>query len=341
VVTGFGLVSADRKPEAPRGERVLPGIWRLRTALPWPGVPHGNAWAVAADGGIVLFDTGIGGKGRLRHLDLALAQVGFGLSDVRLLVCTHSHTDHYGLAASIVKEAGCELWMHPAWGHVRLMAEDPAAAFEHRIEVARQSGVSAAGLERYRERRSEDDETGIDAIKAPDRDLLPGVEVETDLGAWQVYETPGHAPSHVVLHQPERELLISGDHVLGRTVLFFDYGHSPDPIGEFLSSLDEVEPLKVGLCLPGHGRPFRDPGAKIAEARKQVEELLGKVRAAPADGEKSAFEIVAGIVGPEHADSQAGAWVLQIVLSCLDHLAILGEVEAVAGTDPQRWRLSI
>ena len=53
-----------KRPEAPRGEKVLPGVWRLRLALPWPGVPHGNLWAVAApDGGIVLFDTGIGGKG--------------------------------------------------------------------------------------------------------------------------------------------------------------------------------------------------------------------------------------------------------------------------------------
>ena len=63
----------DRKrPEAPRTEKVLPGIWRLRLPLPWPGVPHGNVWAVAADGGIVLFDTGIGGKGRMRQFDLAL-----------------------------------------------------------------------------------------------------------------------------------------------------------------------------------------------------------------------------------------------------------------------------
>jgi glyoxylase-like metal-dependent hydrolase (beta-lactamase superfamily II) len=318
---------------------VLPGIWRLRLALPWPGVPHGNAWALAADDGIVLFDTGIGGKGRLRQLDLALAQAGFGLEDVRLLVCTHSHTDHYGLAAPIVEAAGCELWMHPAWGHVRLMADDPAAALENRIEVARQSGVPPAALERYRESRKDDDETGIDAIVEPDLDLLPGVQVETDHGAWDVYETPGHAPSHVVLHQPERKLLISGDHLLGRTVLFFDYGHSPDPIGEFLRGLDEVEPLEVDLCLPGHGRPFRDPAAKIAEARRQVDELLGKVRASLASGEKMAFEIVAEIVGPDKVNSPASAWALQIVLSCLDHLAILGEVRPVEGTDPQKWEL--
>lgn len=331
---------ADGRAEAPRTERVLPGIWRLRLPLPWPGVPHGNAWAVESDGGIVMFDTGMGGKGRLRQLDLALAQAGFGVEDVRLVVCTHSHTDHYGLGASIVERAGCELWMHPKWEHVRLLADDPKAALEARIEVARQSGVPPAALERYREARGGDEENGIDAIKEPDRDLLPGVEVETDVGTWQVHETPGHAPSHVVLHQPERRLLISGDHLLGRTVLFFDYGHTADPIGEFLASLDEVEPLDVGLVLPGHGRPFRDPEAKVAECRRQVDQLLAKVRAALGEGERTAFEIVAEIIGPENVSSPASAWALQIVLSCLDHLAIAGEVAPVGGTDPQRWALT-
>jgi glyoxylase-like metal-dependent hydrolase (beta-lactamase superfamily II) len=324
--------------EAPRSERVLPGIWRLRLPLPWPGVAHGNAWAVAADGGIVLFDTGMGGEGRMRQLDLALAQAGFGVKDVRLLVCTHSHTDHYGLAAPICEASGAELWMHPAWEHVRPLVDDPAAALERRLEVGRHSGVPEAGLERYRELRS-DAETGIDAIREPDRALLAGVEVQTDVGVWQVHETPGHAPSHVVLHQPERELLISGDHLLGRTVLFFDYGHSPDPVGEFLASLEEIEPLEVGLCLPGHGRTFRDPGAKIAEARRQTVDLLDRVRGQLAEGERTAFEIVAEILGPDKVAGPASAWVLQLVLSSLDHLAIAGEAIPVDGTDPQRWTL--
>lgn len=330
-------MAGEARANAPRTEKVLPGIWRLRLPLPWPGVPHGNAWAVENGDGLVLFDTGMGGKGRLRQLDLALAQAGFGVEDIGLLVCTHSHVDHYGLAAGIVEAAGCELWMHPAWEHVRLLADDPAAALEHRLEVARQSGVPVAALERYREARSGEEETGIDAIQVPDRELLPGVEVETGLGSWQVYETPGHAPSHVVLHQPERKLMISGDHLLGRTVLFFDYGHTPDPVGEFLGGLETIEPLAVELCLPGHGRPFRDPEAKIAEARRQVAELLDKVREALAEGERTAFEIVAEIVGAENLNTPASAWVLQIVLSCLDHLALQGEVRKVDGTDPQQW----
>ena len=318
---------------------MLPGVWRLRLPLPWPGVPHGNVWAIAADGGVVLFDTGIGGRGRLRQFDLALAQAGFGLEDVRLLVCTHSHTDHYGLAAPIVEGAGCELWMHPAWGHVRLHADDPAAALEQRIEVARQSGVPPAALERYRESREGDDETGIDAIVEPDRDLLPGVEVETDLGTWQVYETPGHAPSHVVLHQPERKLMISGDHLLGRTVLFFDYGHSPDPVGEFLGSLDESSRSTSTSACPATAGPSANRRRRSPRRGRQVDTLLGKVRDALAEGERQPFEIVAELVGPDNVNSPASAWALQIVLSCLDHMRILGEAEPVEGTDPQRWKL--
>ena len=41
------------KRELGRGEKVLPGVFRLRLPLPWPGVPHCNAWAVAAGDGVV------------------------------------------------------------------------------------------------------------------------------------------------------------------------------------------------------------------------------------------------------------------------------------------------
>jgi glyoxylase-like metal-dependent hydrolase (beta-lactamase superfamily II) len=323
----------------PRTERIQPGIWRLKLPCPWPGVPHGNAWAVQRGAGLVLFDTGVGGPGRLRMLDVALAQSGFGVADIELVVCTHSHSDHYGLAASICEETGCELWMHPKWEHIRLQADDPGAALERRLEVGRMSGVPLAALDRYKQERTDKPGDEIDAIRAPDRELVPGVEVETDIGSWQVYETPGHAPSHVCLLQPERKLMLSGDHLLGRTVMFFDYGHTPDPFGEYLDSLDVIEPLAVDLCLPGHGKPFRDPEVKIADARRQADDLLGRVRAGLADGaEPTAFELVEGIVGRENLREGTAGFMLQIVLAVLDHLAVRGEAHKVPDSDPQRWR---
>ncbi|MFN8160294.1 MAG: MBL fold metallo-hydrolase [Solirubrobacterales bacterium] len=326
-------------PAMARTDRILPGIWRLRLALPWPGVPHGNAFAVAAEGGIVLFDTGIGGEGRMQQMELALAQAGFSVRDVRLVVCTHAHVDHCGLAAPIVEAAGCELWIHPAWVHIRRLVEDPDAALDRRLEVARQSGVPGWALERYEaDRRGS--ETGVQGALSPDRDLLPGVVVHTDLGDWDVYETPGHAPSHVVLHQPERRLMISGDHLLGRVSLFYDYGHTPDPVGEFLTSLGVVAELDTGLCLAGHGRPFRDTPAKIAANREMVADHLERMRGSLRAGPKTAFETVTDLVGPENLSPATATLGLQLALAYLDHLALAGEAEPVEGSDPRRWKHS-
>ena len=170
-----------RRRELARADRVLPGLWRLRLPLPWPGVPHVNAFAIAAGNGVVLVDTGLYEPGGLRQLERALDQAGLRLEHVRLLVCTHAHSDHYGLAGPIVEAAGCELWMHPNHSHMSRAAADPERAFERRLEVARQSGVPADSLARYQAER-QGRGYGIAEIVLPDRDLLPGVEVDTDLG---------------------------------------------------------------------------------------------------------------------------------------------------------------
>src|ERR671929_1602713 len=234
----------SQKRQIARADRILHGLWRLRLPLPWPGVPHVNAWAISAGSGVVLVDTGLDEPGAMRQLEHALDEAGLRLEHVRLLVCTHAHSDHYGLAGPIMERSGCELWMHPNHAHMTKAAQDPERAFERRFEVARQSGVPAEVVAQAREARRGQG-FGIAEIVMPDRDLVPGVEIETDLGTWQVYETPGHAPSHVVLHQPERGLLLSGDHLLGRVSLYYDYGHSPDPVGEFLGSLDVVGSLDI------------------------------------------------------------------------------------------------
>src|SRR6267378_655385 len=111
--------------ELGRGERVLPGVFRLRLPLPWPGVPHCNAWAVEAGDGFVLFDTG------MNQPD------------------SHANSDHCGQAPIIAERAGCDIWMHPSHELLTNMVEDPDAVFARRLEIARQSGVPAEPLERY------------------------------------------------------------------------------------------------------------------------------------------------------------------------------------------------
>jgi glyoxylase-like metal-dependent hydrolase (beta-lactamase superfamily II) len=322
------------KRELGRGERVLPGVFRLRLPLPWPGVPHCNAWAVVAKDGFVLFDTGMHQPDSLSQLERALAMCNLSLQDARLVVCTHAHSDHYGQAATIVEEAGCELWMHPNHEHMKRMAEDPEALLARRLEVARQSGVPEEPLRRYAAERARRD-TGIAAVIEPDRDLVTGVTIHTDLGEWTVHETPGHAPSHVCLFQPERRLLISGDHLLGRISLYFDYGYTPDPVGEFLNSLTVVERLGARLCLPGHGRTFADVHAHIQGNRKLVGERLGRVLDGLSGGPLTAFDLVPHVYGNSLAPQNAH-WLLSKILAYLTHLEAEGKVERIAG-EPERW----
>jgi glyoxylase-like metal-dependent hydrolase (beta-lactamase superfamily II) len=332
------MSAARHSKELARADRVLPGLWRLRLPLPWPGVPHVNAWAIAAGSGIVLVDTGLSEPGALRQLELALDQAGLRLEHIRLLVCTHAHSDHYGLAASILEASGCELWMHPNHSHMTKAAQDPERMLERRLEVARQSGVPASALEGYESARRGAG-LGVAEVVLPDRDLVEGVEVETDLGTWRTYETPGHAPSHVVLHQPERELMLSGDHIIGRVSLYYDYGYSPDPAGEFLHSLDLVQELDARLCLSGHGRTFTDVQAHINANRTLVRERLGKVeeviRAEPGI---TAYEAIPKVYGAEITALNANWW-LSETLSYLRHLEVTGRLERIDGT-PERWAVA-
>jgi glyoxylase-like metal-dependent hydrolase (beta-lactamase superfamily II) len=327
-------VAGERKRELGRADRVLPGVWRLRLPLPWSFVPHVNAWALAAGSGVVLVDTGLHLPGSLGQLELALHGAGLSLDHVRLVVCTHAHIDHYGQAASVVAAAGCELWMHPNHTHVTRSYADLDAQLTRRLAIAREGGVPDTTV-REMEAAGIDREIGVAEIVLPDRDLVPGVEIDTDLGRWQVHETPGHAPSHVVLHQPDRGLLISGDHLLGRVSLYYDFGYTPDPVGEFLASLDRVDALDAGLCLAGHARPFRDVRAHVEANRTRVAERLDRVRGALGGGPRTPFEVVEAVAGEVPANILN--WVLSETLCYLRHLEVREEASPGEGEHGVTW----
>jgi glyoxylase-like metal-dependent hydrolase (beta-lactamase superfamily II) len=120
-------------------------------------------------------------------------------------------------------------------------------------------------------------------------------------------------------------VLISGDHLLGRISLYYDYGWSPDPVGEFLRSLDLVQALDGRLCVAGHGRPFTDVGAHIEANRKLVHERLGAVTAALDAEPRTVVEIVPEIYGEPLTELNAG-WRLSETLCYLRHLEVEGRL---------------
>jgi glyoxylase-like metal-dependent hydrolase (beta-lactamase superfamily II) len=318
---------------------VLPGLWRLRLPLPWPGVPHGNAWAIAAGDGIVLVDTGVHAEHSLAELERAMDQVGLRLEQVRLLVITHAHNDHWGQARPIVERAGCEMWIHPAYTKALAHLADPEAELRLRLEVGRQSGVPQAALDAYAEREAGQASRFAGPVE-PARELVNGVTVDSELGTWQVHETPGHCASHICLYEPTHRLLISGDHLLGRIVLWFDRGDTPDPVQEYLDSLDVVAGLRTRVALSGHGKPFLDVPGHIEGSRRAVHEQLDAARQVlnedPARP-RTALQVAEAMDDGRPQRASSPVWLLPLTLCVLEHLERRGLVARESGGETERW----
>jgi glyoxylase-like metal-dependent hydrolase (beta-lactamase superfamily II) len=227
--------------------------------------------------------------------------------------------------------------MHPNHEHASRSADDPELALARRIEVGRQSGVSEQALRRYAERFRELP-AGVAEVIEPDRTIRTGAEIETDLGIWTVYETPGHAPSHICLFQSERRVLLSGDHLLGRISLYYDFGWTPDPVGEFLQSLDVVDRLDARLCLSGHGRPFVDVHGHVEGNRGLVRRRLDSVLAALEREPLTGVQVTQSIYDERLSEHNAG-WLLPETLCYLTHLERLGRLVREREGEAERWRL--
>ena len=329
---------AARPARRPRTDEVVAGLWRLRLPLVWDEIPYVNAWALDdGAGGCVLVDCGMAGPGAWEALDRGLRAAGFGPEAVSLLVCTHAHGDHYGQAARVVEAAGCPLWMHPDHAHMTAARADLPGLAAGRRERALRAGAPPAMAEVAADTAEEGE--GVVATVLPDRPLVEGVEVSTALGPWVVVETPGHAPSHVVLHQPERGLLVSGDAVMAVEAPFLEHGEMDDPAARHLESLARVAALGADTALPGHGRPFPGASARAAAMRADLVTELDAVVAQLAEAPRSAWDLVVARF-PREGDVER-AWLIPRELAVLEHLEGAGRVRREADDEGvERWRSS-
>ncbi len=312
-------------PDAGQAFELAEGLWSLRLPLPWDHLRWVNAYVIAREDGIMLVDCGgAGDPSTISALEGALRRSGHSVADVRLLVGTHAHSDHIGIAEWVLERSGATFWLHPDTGHFYDATRDPERIRAARARRARQEGVPESQVQRFADVNEETD--GIMSARDGDRALAEGMRLPSRLGDWEVLATPGHAPSHVSLLQRERGLLIAGDIVSNAVSIYCDYGYSDDPIAEFLSSLDRVGSLgPLELVMPGHGRPVADLDAAIAMQRAGIEEGLAATRAALRSGAATGYDVAQAIYGAEMA-SEGAPWRAAETFAFLRHLRSVGEV---------------
>jgi len=249
------------------------GIHRLAIPTPFQ-VGRVNAYLIE-DSPLTLVDSGPNSAKALDELEQALAVHGHAIEDLELLVISHQHMDHFGLAAILARRSGAEV-----------AALEQLAPFL--ASYGHQTDLEDVFAERTMLRHGIPPEivTALRAVSAGFRAWGSAVEVTRPLAdgsqlqlgdrTLEVLHRPGHSPSDTVFLDRERSILLAADHLiahissnpllarpLGAGAEFT--GPRPKALVTYLASLRETRAMELSLALPGHGRPITDHVALIDE----------------------------------------------------------------------------
>ena len=262
--------------------RLEDGIRRLTLPLP-TGPKHVHCYLV--DG--TLFDTGLG-----------LGEAPWESAGIERIAITHFHPDHVGGAAAAATATGAPVFQggldyaqcERVWGS-RDWPERMAAWFTrhgvpaHVADDLIEQGHAFAPFIRY----------------ALDPELL--YEGST-LAGWNVVELPGHADGHLGFLRDG--VLIAGDHLLDRISpavgLYPD--SRPDPLGDYLASLERTIELAPEIVYPGHGEPISNAAERARELIAHHRERLDDTAGALKNKGRTAYEISLDVFGPELGPTQ-------------------------------------
>jgi glyoxylase-like metal-dependent hydrolase (beta-lactamase superfamily II) len=243
-------------------------------------------YALELDDGLGLIDAGWDTPEAWQALNDGLAIAGADVADVRAVVVTHIHPDHYGLAGRVREASGAWIGLHPA---------DAALLVGRYVETDQMIASMTDLLE----------VSGVPSDLAPDlagssmqirsfvRMVPPDRLIEHDeiveLKGWDLRAvwTPGHSPGHLCFHSPSRRLLLSGDHVLPRISPNISV-HSQqivNPLADYLESLSLVEHLECDEVLPGHEWRFSGLDDRVEQLRvhhrARLDEILSALHTGP------------------------------------------------------------
>jgi glyoxylase-like metal-dependent hydrolase (beta-lactamase superfamily II) len=265
VVTGTLQKDAWARNVLPPVEQVRPGLWSIPVPIPNNPLRYVLVYAFELDGGGVgLVDAGWNTDEAWASLGDGLAAAGGSISDVRAVLVTHIHPDHYGLAGRVREVSGAWIGLHPADAVMlesRYGNTDELVA--HMITFLADSGVP--------DDRLPDLAHASMAVKSmvtmaqPDVLFEDGQEI--DLPGWPLRTiwTPGHSPGHVCFFSEQRKLLVSGDHVLPRITpnISVHAQQESNPLADYLDSLRKVQGLGTEEVLPGHEYRFSDLDSRV------------------------------------------------------------------------------
>lgn len=305
------------------------GIHRI--ALPTPfAIGPVNTYLIEDDP-LTLVDVGPNTGSALGVLEAGLANLGHRLEDLGLVVVTHQHIDHLGLAGEITRRTGVpvaclDLLAPYVENFERAAAQDDDDA---RLLMLRH-GVDVHVADALREVATV--VHGFGSSAPVHRTLQDGGTLALRDRTFTVLHRPGHSPSDTVLVDEASGIALAGDHLLSgissnalisRPLKDFD-GTRPQPLVQYRASLRATRELDLRIALGGHREPVTDHRSLIDERLAAHERRAAKFLGLLEDGPLSAHEIADATWGTV-AFTQAFL-TLSEVLGHLDLLVAEGQV---------------
>jgi glyoxylase-like metal-dependent hydrolase (beta-lactamase superfamily II) len=322
------------------------GIWRIPVPVPFPqaGGPVNVYLLEEEDGGLCLFDTGLATPEAQAALEEGFRRLGRHWGEIRRIVVSHGHVDHYGNAQAIADRAGGAVPIHAHAADIGKIAESGQRWRDrmpqygaHLLRLGVPAEVlgllSRVGESQLLARRVRE----VRALGEGERLRFRHLEAE-------VLHMPGHTPGLLCLWDRAHGILLADDHLLEKV--------SPNPLIElgpggedgfflplvaYLASIARVRELPVKLVLPGHGPPFGDH-------RRVIDDLLGfyrkrqeRIAAMLAGGARTAWEVARGLF-PRALPGDAFLTMSETIAN-LEVMEGRGEILRERDGGPYRFRL--
>ncbi|MBI3214188.1 MAG: MBL fold metallo-hydrolase [Mycobacterium sp.] len=301
-------------------------VVRIPLPLPLRDLREVNVYAVIGTDGITLVDSGWADEASEAVLVAALDRLGFAPQDVRRVVVTHHHWDHFSRAIDWQRRYGTTVMIGREEHHSIEAFDERTGAYPVQAQLLRAAGavalsetIAALPLETF--------ERNV-PLGPADVWLDDGLLIDCGGVDLIARSTPGHTRGHIVYEDRRSGLAFTGDHILPRITPSIALERMPEqlPLRSYLASLKLFLDLPDATMLPAHGAVTASVKARAEELLDHHRERLDLARELVAAGNSTAYEVARRMRWTRHErtiDELGAVHGMTAILEMLAHLELL------------------